>query len=66
MPAKLGPSSIAGNIRMPVNFGSGPGWKSLGAATKNAALHEIANVIKKYVTAGCFRTNEVLTGELDS
>src|SRR6266481_1759787 len=58
MPMKLGPRSMAGNIRMPVNFGSGALCRSFGAATSRAAVQEIAKVSRKQVSAGCFLTNE--------
>src|SRR5690242_14022115 len=61
----LGPSSIAGNIRMPVSFGSGPGWKSFGAATRNAAVHEIAKVSRKYESAGCRQIKLNFSGDAE-
>jgi hypothetical protein len=47
MPVKLGPRSIAGNIRMPVNFESGALRRSFGAATRRAVVQEIAKVSRK-------------------
>jgi hypothetical protein len=49
MPVKLEPRSIAGNIRMPVNFESGALRGSFGAATRRgrAVVQEIAKVSRK-------------------
>ena len=46
-PARHGPRSIAGNIKMPVNFGKGSWRMRCGAATKSAPIQEIANVSTK-------------------
>jgi len=52
MPARIGPRSMTGNIRMPVIFGRG--WRRMrcGAATASAPLQEIKNVSAKYPTTG--------------
>src|ERR1700693_2687823 len=47
MPARDGARSIAGNIRMPVNFGKGSRRMRCGAATAKAPIQEIANVSTK-------------------
>src|SRR5215831_8442238 len=52
MPAKLGPRSMTGNIRMPVIFPRGWLWTKCGAATASAPAQEIVNVSAKYVTTG--------------
>ena len=44
IPELTGPSSIAGNIRMPFSVGSGSSRRSFGAASKNAAVQETAKV----------------------
>src|SRR4029077_9846689 len=66
IPEKLGPRSIAGNMRMPVSFGSGAGWNSFGAATRRAAVQEIAKVSRKYADAGCFCVKERFVRDVGS
>jgi len=43
----LGPRSMAGNMRIPVNFGRGWPPRRCGAATKRAPIQETANVNAK-------------------
>ena len=57
IPDTLGPSSIAGNIKIPVNCGSASCRSRRGNATKSAPVHEIAKALRKYVATGCRPTN---------
>src|SRR6266849_10217270 len=45
--ARHGPRSLAGNIKIPVNFGKGSWRTRCGAATARAPIQEIANVSTK-------------------
>ena len=47
IPTRLGPRSMAGNIRMPAIFGRGWPCRRCGAATSSAASQETANVNAK-------------------
>jgi len=58
---KLGPRSIAGNIRIPAVFEIGSPCRSLGAVTANAADHEIAKVRQKYEVMGRRAIMELVT-----
>lgn len=52
MPTALGPSSMAGNIMRPANFGIASPRRRCGAATAKAPNQEIAKVKAKYVLTG--------------
>jgi hypothetical protein len=52
MPAKLGPRSMTGNIRMAVIFGRGSSRMRCGAAMASAPVQEIKKVSVKYATTG--------------
>src|SRR5215472_13164722 len=52
-PARLGPKSMTGNIRIPVAVGNGWWRISCGAATASAPIQEIKKVMAKYATRGC-------------
>ena len=56
---------MAGNMRMPVSFGSGAPCRSLGAVTRNAAVQETVKVSAKYETPGCWQIKEDLVAEVD-
>jgi len=62
---KAGPTSIAGNMRMPVSFKGGAPCRSLGAVTRNAAVQETVKVSAKYETAGCWQIKEDFAAEVD-
>jgi hypothetical protein len=47
MPARLGPRSMTGNIRMPLIWGRGWWRKRCGAATASAPVQEITKVSAK-------------------
>jgi hypothetical protein len=47
MPLRLGPSSMTGNMRIPVIIGRGSWRRRCGAATASAPSQEIVKVSKK-------------------